>query len=99
MENQKAFAVSGSCICGRVRYEVENVLGNTVICYCNSCRKATGSLFMANSFVAERVSFASCRVFESWIFNVTSEGLFDDCVLSIGVQAHIWRVRPPKLRR
>jgi hypothetical protein len=37
--------ISGSCLCGQVRYEVDGELGGFVHCHCRTCRKAHGSAF------------------------------------------------------
>jgi hypothetical protein len=36
---------AGSCLCGRVRYELDTEPKITVACHCSLCRKATGSAF------------------------------------------------------
>ncbi|GFG00527.1 putative glutathione-dependent formaldehyde-activating enzyme [Aspergillus udagawae] len=41
--------VTGSCLCQTFRYKVTGPPKTTVICHCDSCRKGTGSAFMANS--------------------------------------------------
>lgn len=38
----------GSCLCGRVRYEITSELGEFGYCHCRSCRKASGSAHAAN---------------------------------------------------
>ena len=38
----------GSCLCGTVRYEFLEIIGDYVYCHCRSCRKASGSAFGAN---------------------------------------------------
>lgn len=35
--------LSGSCLCGRVSYEVRGPFTRFGYCYCSRCRKATGS--------------------------------------------------------
>lgn len=37
--------ITGSCLCGQVRYEVDGDLGGFVHCHCQTCRKAHGSAF------------------------------------------------------
>ncbi|MDR2011469.1 MAG: GFA family protein [Rhodanobacter sp.] len=37
----------GSCLCGRVRYEVDGELAAPHLCHCSRCRKAHGSAFTA----------------------------------------------------
>ncbi|MFN3935679.1 MAG: GFA family protein [Parvibaculum sp.] len=41
----------GSCMCGSVRFEIEAPLGPFGFCHCNTCRKASGTAFTANSSV------------------------------------------------
>ncbi|MGD9021726.1 MAG: GFA family protein [Lysobacterales bacterium] len=45
-------AVTGSCLCGKVRYELKDNLGVFQYCHCSRCRKFTGGAFAANIFVA-----------------------------------------------
>ncbi|CAG8958552.1 hypothetical protein HYFRA_00009868 [Hymenoscyphus fraxineus] len=40
----------GSCLCGKVRYTITGQPKTRVVCHCLSCKKATGSSFMANEF-------------------------------------------------
>lgn len=37
--------LSGSCLCGAIRYEIHGQLGPIVHCHCSMCRKAQGSAF------------------------------------------------------
>ncbi len=37
--------LSGECLCGAVRYEVEDAFHYALNCHCSRCRKATGSAF------------------------------------------------------
>ena len=39
--------ISGSCLCGGVRFEIERAVGPFELCHCNRCRKASGSAFAA----------------------------------------------------
>ncbi len=39
--------ITGSCLCGGVRFEMERVVGPFELCHCRRCRKATGSAFAA----------------------------------------------------
>ena len=41
----------GSCMCGSIRFEIEAPLGPFGFCHCNTCRKASGTAFTANSSV------------------------------------------------
>jgi hypothetical protein len=46
--------LTGSCLCGAVRYEVKGELGPIVMCHCAQCRKANGTAFATNSPVKAR---------------------------------------------
>ena len=39
--------ISGSCLCGGVRFEIAKAVGPFELCHCNRCRKVTGSAFVA----------------------------------------------------
>jgi hypothetical protein len=41
---------SGSCLCGRVRFEVTGEFDSFFLCHCEYCRKDTGSAHAANLF-------------------------------------------------
>lgn len=43
--------LTGSCLCGRVRYEVTGPLGPIANCHCTQCRKASGASFATNASV------------------------------------------------
>ena len=55
---------SGSCLCEKVRFEIEGELEPIQICHCTQCRKAQGSAFVTNIPVKESsfhlVSGADC---------------------------------------
>ena len=40
-------AVSGSCLCGRVSLNIENLNRHVVACHCQQCRKQTGHFVAA----------------------------------------------------
>lgn len=40
----------GSCLCGKVTFEVEGDFENFFLCHCERCRKDTGSAHAANLF-------------------------------------------------
>ncbi|MDD9825072.1 MAG: GFA family protein [Gammaproteobacteria bacterium] len=44
--------VRGSCLCGRVGYEITGNLGIFQYCHCSRCRKFTGSAHASNLFVS-----------------------------------------------
>jgi hypothetical protein len=54
--------VTGQCLCGNVRFEIDGDLGETRLCYCTLCRRANGSAFSANVAVSiERYRLRSGR--------------------------------------
>ncbi|MGH8249790.1 MAG: GFA family protein [Steroidobacteraceae bacterium] len=40
--------LGGSCLCGKVRYEISGPMLNMYYCHCRMCRKASGSSFATN---------------------------------------------------
>lgn len=52
--------LSGSCLCGGVRYEIDGALDSVVFCHCSRCRKATGSAFAAVAPIAADAFRLSC---------------------------------------
>lgn len=45
------YKVKGSCLCGKVNYEINNHLDIFQYCHCSRCRKFTGSAHASNLFV------------------------------------------------
>ena len=45
------FNVKGSCLCGKVGYEITDHRGVFQYCHCSRCRKFTGSAHASNLFV------------------------------------------------
>ena len=41
--------ISGSCLCGQVRYEIEGKISPIWLCHCSKCRRRTGSAFHASA--------------------------------------------------
>lgn len=39
--------ITGSCLCGGVRFEIAEAAGPFELCHCSRCRKASGSAFFA----------------------------------------------------
>jgi hypothetical protein len=39
--------ITGSCLCGGVRFEIAEAVGPFELCHCGRCRKASGSAFTA----------------------------------------------------
>lgn len=46
--------ITGSCLCGAVRIQVDGKLGPAVYCHCSQCRRAGGSAFAVNANVRAR---------------------------------------------
>ena len=44
--------LTGRCLCGGVRYEIDGPTAPVQLCHCGQCRKAQGSAFGANMPVA-----------------------------------------------
>jgi len=47
-------SLSGSCLCGAVRYRIHGPLGRMGHCHCSMCRKIHGSAFGTYASVARR---------------------------------------------
>lgn len=43
--------LTGRCLCGGVRLEIDEDLGPIIYCHCSMCRRATGSAFATNASV------------------------------------------------
>lgn len=43
--SRRARRLTGSCLCGAVRYRVKDEFVYALICHCSQCRRATGSAF------------------------------------------------------
>lgn len=39
---RREHVVSGSCLCGSIRFEIEKAVGPFELCHCNRCRKLSG---------------------------------------------------------
>jgi putative acetyltransferase len=46
--------LSGRCLCGTVRYEIDGQLGPAIFCHCSQCRRASGTAFATNAPVRAR---------------------------------------------
>ncbi|MGH8237450.1 MAG: GFA family protein [Steroidobacteraceae bacterium] len=49
---QSISALRGSCLCGKVTYEVRPPFSKFVHCHCARCRKATGAAHATNIYLA-----------------------------------------------
>jgi hypothetical protein len=45
VETSSLRTLNGSCLCGAVRYEVEDQFRYSLNCHCSKCRRATGAAF------------------------------------------------------
>ncbi|MHB8383316.1 MAG: GFA family protein [Candidatus Binataceae bacterium] len=43
--------LTGRCLCGGVRFEIDGRLGPVIYCHCSMCRHANGSSFATNASV------------------------------------------------
>lgn len=43
--------LTGSCLCGGVKYEIDGELGAVTNCHCSLCRKMSGSAFATGSTI------------------------------------------------
>ena len=41
--------LTGSCLCGRIRFEIHGKIGPVAHCHCVTCRKAQGGPFVTNA--------------------------------------------------
>ena len=39
--------ISGGCLCGQIRFELDQAVGPFELCHCPRCRKVSGSAFVA----------------------------------------------------
>ncbi|MCJ8340303.1 MAG: GFA family protein [Pseudomonadales bacterium] len=45
--------INGSCLCGKVKYQISGKLGDIVHCHCQSCRKAHAAAFSSVASVSD----------------------------------------------
>lgn len=45
---------SGSCLCGKIVYEISGNMGVFQYCHCSRCRKFSGSAYASNLFVSPK---------------------------------------------
>lgn len=55
VEHRQSKRLSGGCLCGSVKYEVEGPLRDVVSCYCSQCRKSSGNFVSATGVPEERL--------------------------------------------
>ncbi len=49
--------LKGSCLCGKVQYEIQGEPKKVLMCHCQNCRKASGAAFTTNGLL-DRENFA-----------------------------------------
>lgn len=47
--------LTGSCLCGGVKYSVAGLPNTNILCHCITCQKLSGSAFQANAFFVKSV--------------------------------------------
>lgn len=45
--------LTGGCLCGAVRFEIDGILGPITCCHCSQCRRTSGSAYVAAASVDE----------------------------------------------
>src|SRR6266566_3613601 len=43
--------LTGRCLCGGARYEIDGEIGSATYCHCSQCRRASGTAFATNASV------------------------------------------------
>lgn len=46
-------AITGQCLCGDIKYEIENAPAMTGVCHCKNCQRQAGSAFSTLAGVAK----------------------------------------------
>ena len=44
---KKNHPVKGSCLCGRIKLDIDELIRDVVVCHCQQCRKQTGHMVAA----------------------------------------------------
>lgn len=87
--------IGGSCLCGKVKYEIAGKVGDIVHCHCNTCRKAHGAAFSSVAAVNDSdftlTGSENLRSFES------SQGKFRYFCSHCGTQIYAKRVNTQHL--
>ena len=84
-------AVTGQCICGAVRFEVDGPLRDVLLCHCTECRRWAGHTWAATEAAWTDLDFSEDRGLR-WIDSPDSEydarrGFCSECGSSL-----FWRV-------
>ena len=59
MSNSGPRTRSASCLCGAIKFDITGDPVTFMVCHCVNCQKATGSVFMSNTFFKAKVRDAS----------------------------------------
>jgi hypothetical protein len=46
--------MQGSCLCGAVRFQIQDGLGPIIYCHCRRCRKSSGSAFVSSTEILRK---------------------------------------------
>jgi hypothetical protein len=65
-------SVTGRCLCGSVRFEVDGPLRDVVVCHCGECRRWSGHVWAATAVLPDQLSIAE-RGALRWIDSPESE--------------------------
>ena len=57
MPTDEKATLTGSCMCGGVRYQITGSLREVVNCHCEPCRQFTGHHMAATAVSAKNISF------------------------------------------
>jgi len=50
---EELYMICGSCLCGRIKYQISGKVGDIVHCHCQSCQKAHGAAFSSVASVSD----------------------------------------------
>ena len=50
VEEEMFETITGCCLCGAVRFEIENSFEKLYLCHCTQCQKISGSIHVSNLF-------------------------------------------------
>lgn len=48
-------AIAGSCLCGKVRLDIDEACRDVIICHCQQCRKQTGHVLAATRVMDDKL--------------------------------------------
>ena len=90
MPEEKPTVIKGGCMCGRIRYEINDKPLGSMMCHCSMCQKFSGAPAIAGTtFVAEKVKWTkgAPRFYES--SKIAKRGFCPDCGTSLVYQGLI----------